>query len=1052
MKRKNCIAWLSLALALTLASTRAAPAGDGRAPDAAGPRTGSISGRIQNVVTGQYLERAQVTITGTDRIAFTDESGTYRLTQVPVGAVVLEIFYTGLDPQTIAVQTHAGRNIEQDVGLNNVARYGQLDNVVKLDRFVVASAKDTEGESLATNEQRFAPNIKNVVATDAFGDVPEGNLAEFMKFLPGVSVTGSDAELETVSLRGLPDNLTSITTDGVQTANANVGGNTRSFQLSEVSIHNVSRIEVTKLPLPSNPADSLAGAVNMVSKSAFERSRAQFNYRVFFSGNSDALSLRPTPETSEKRGYKVLPGLDFDLTVPVSKDFGLVITGLTSNQFNQMHRSGMTWSTSGNGTGASLDKPFLQIHQLDDGPKNTFRRSLSLKADWRVTRNSVLTLGLVASHYYTYYGTMQRIVNTTTNGVPTIAPAAGGVAFSFGNDFTLGATGRGTVTTGTGGFTNQTQANMSGNIRYRFDNGTWRIDAGHSPSRATSDFRQTSHGHFGSMNITLASPVRIKFAGITAIRPDVIQAFDNNNREVDLNNLSNYRLNTANTNPRDVSDAVQVTDLNVRRQISFLPFPAAVQIGGIERVQTRDSRRFSTTWTYNGAAGDLSPAPYRSLVYANQDSYWGFKNIAWASPARAWEAYQANPALFTRTPAQMVTEAQFQIVNSQYLRETVAASYAQTEARLWRNRLNLVTGVRFEKTTDEGLGPLFDPNAVYVRNPDGSFARTPNGARIRRPDAGAVGSIEELRLIRRERGYRAERSYDGYFPSFHLTYNVTENFLARLAYARTYGRPDFSQIIPNSTINESDVDPNAPINPGLVPGTISVVNTGLRPWKANNFDLSLEYYSPQGGLFSAGVFMKEIRDFFGSAVRVATAADLAALDLDPGFVGWQLSTKFNVPDLVRIEGVELNFRHSLRPLGRWGESITVFANATKLNLIGEKGADFSGFIAESINWGFTFKRAPAIFMAKWNFQGDQKLAATPAFGPDAFQYRKARTNLDLNLDYQLGKRLSFFATARSIFNQPTVLLTYGSQTPRYARQSRAAEYGVYLSAGIKGTF
>ena len=38
--------------------------------------------------------------------------------------------------------------------------------------------------------------------------------------------------------------------------------------------NNISRIEVTKVPTPSTPADSLAGSVNMVPRSAFERARA----------------------------------------------------------------------------------------------------------------------------------------------------------------------------------------------------------------------------------------------------------------------------------------------------------------------------------------------------------------------------------------------------------------------------------------------------------------------------------------------------------------------------------------------------------------------------------------------------------------------------------------------------------------------------------------------------------------------------------------------------------------------------------------------------------
>ena len=34
-------------------------------------------------------------------------------------------------------------------------------------------------------------------------------------------------------------------------------------------------------------------------------------------------------------------------------------------------------------------------------------------------------------------------------------------------------------------------------------------------------------------------------------------------------------------------------------------------------------------------------------------------------------------------------------------------------------------------------------------------------------------------------------------------------------------------------------------------GTIDIRNSGLKPWTADNYDLSLEYYTAQGGVFSA---------------------------------------------------------------------------------------------------------------------------------------------------------------------------------------------------------
>ncbi|MBI4624693.1 MAG: TonB-dependent receptor [Verrucomicrobia bacterium] len=165
----------------------------------------------------------------------------------------------------------------------------------------------------------------------------------------------------------------------------------------------------------------------------------------------------------------------------------------------------------------------------------------------------------------------------------------------------------------------------------------------------------------------------------------------------------------------------------------------------------------------------------------------------------------------------MVAAETFRRANSEYIEEAVSALYLQGEVRLFKNRLNLVTGVRFEQTKSDGQGLLNDPNAVYVRNANGSFARNAQGARIRKPEAGAVNSIEQLRLTHTERGASAQRSYEGYYPSLHFNYNFTENFIGRLAYARTYGRPNFNEVIPNATINEADLDQEELENPHYRP-------------------------------------------------------------------------------------------------------------------------------------------------------------------------------------------------------------------------------------------
>jgi hypothetical protein len=335
-----------LLLLVTLLPGSAAPAAS--APTAAAPHaTAGVSGRIQNLVTGQYLTNVRVAVRGTDRVVFTDDSGIYRLTGLPPGAVMLEIFFTGLDPQQIPLQLAAGEGATRDVGLTSVARYGQNADAVKLDAFVVATSRDTEGEALATNEQRFAANIKNVISTDTFGDMAEGNVGEFLKYLPGITGDHDDAQINTVSLRGFSTNLTLVMADGAQLANANFNGSSRTFQFSQLAINNVSRIEVAKVPTPSTPADSMAGSVNMISKSAFERSRAELRYRLYAAGNGDHLTLAKRPHSYERRQRKVMPGVDFDYTLPVNKNFGVVITGSRSQSAGEEDHSTLLYNAAG---------------------------------------------------------------------------------------------------------------------------------------------------------------------------------------------------------------------------------------------------------------------------------------------------------------------------------------------------------------------------------------------------------------------------------------------------------------------------------------------------------------------------------------------------------------------------------------------------------------------------------------------------------------------------------------------------------------------------------
>lgn len=1024
-------------------------------PPAGGPAagTGTISGRVQNVVTGQFLNKARVTLKGTTTTVYTDNFGVYQIVAVPAGPATLEVFYTDLDPVTLTLEVPAGGAVEQNVDLTSVKRYGTDASTVRLDAFVVSQDKETDNQAIATNEQRFAPNIKNVMSTDSLGDVLGGSVGEFIKFLPGVTVENDLADVAGISVRGIGGAMTSIMNDGAPASNIWVS-TSRTVDIRSMALNDISRIELSKVPTPSTPADSLAGSVNMISKSAFERSGRQLRYSLNLVGNSENLTFDRTPHSHlDRQTYKILPGANVDFTWPVTKTFGIVIAGTHAEVFNEQHRTLQTWTAAGTGTNAvsaSFANPFLSALALLDGPRNIIRNTLSVKADWKVTHNGVLSVGHVASRTDTRIGSLSMNWTTGTNGTPT--PATG-VPMTWGPTFTIGATGRGTLSNnGTNQLINQITDTST--VSYRYDNGQWRVEAGVSRSASETKRRYADAGFFLQAIAVNRDPVRVSFRDISGARPGIVEVFNNANQLVDYSNIDNYRGTTANNSTLDYKSGTNNGYLNVRRSLNFLPVPTALQVGGSRREQMLDTNNSTEAWTFmgpDGASPNASMAPYTMQVYRNVDPGYGFPTIPWISPSRAWNAFLANPRLYQKTDAQRATELNSAVDASERIDETVQSAYVQAETNLFRNRLRVLGGVRFEHTEDLGQGGINDADAVYQRNADGSFVRNAAGARIRRADAGAAGSYAEALLRRKFRASFSKKIYSGYYPSVHLTYNATENFLVRAAYAKTYGRPNFSDIIPRAVATGLDLDDDDPTPPATGRGTLTIRNPALKPWTADNFDLSAEYYTDNGGLLSAGVFRKDLQNFFGDSSRFATPELIAEMGLDPRYLNWNIVTKFNSGN-ARITGAEVNIKQSLRMLGKWGSYVTLFANGTKLQLDGNPGASFTSFIPKSGNWGATFAPKRFTLTARWNYRGLDKRAPLAAYGPNGYEYIQARTVLDISTSYQLTKRLSVIGSANNIFNQPMRFLRYGDLTPGYAKQYAEQEYGIQMAVGLRGSF
>ena len=292
--------------------------------------TGTVEGRVFNPGTGEYLEFVRITVEGTALETFTDSSGEFRLANVPAGAAKLMAFRTGVPPQTISVAVAAGQVAQQNIELSYTRPSAARETAIKLDAFVVGTSKQMDGAAIAINTQRFAANTMNVVAANEFGPVADGGVGEVLKSVPGVAIArGGFGDAYQISINGTPPRNVPITVGGISLANSASGLN-RFTGMQQSSINNFSRIEIIYTPTPETSAAALAGTVNMVPLSAFERSKPVVNVNVSMMMRDNDRSFRRTPGPLHEPARKVQPGSDFSAIVPVNDRFGFTFSGSAS--------------------------------------------------------------------------------------------------------------------------------------------------------------------------------------------------------------------------------------------------------------------------------------------------------------------------------------------------------------------------------------------------------------------------------------------------------------------------------------------------------------------------------------------------------------------------------------------------------------------------------------------------------------------------------------------------------------------------------------------------
>jgi TonB-dependent receptor len=1019
---------LTVALLLSLCLPRSVTAATSNPASATRTEQGAIEGRVQNGSTGDFLKNAWVRLESGKGAVATDEAGHFRITGIPAGTFQVTASYVGLDSQTKAIT----------VGPNQVQRVEfelRSSEIVEMDKFVVLNRREENAQALAMNQQRQSPNIKNVVAFDEYPQGSDNNISDFIQYIPGVSINYSGRSGIAASVRGLPPEMSTVTIDGADVASM-FGGNSRQTSLLTVPTTNVSTVEVTKVPTPDMPANGLGSNINITTRSGFERATPLLKYEfttAFDPQYGFKLSDRIGPHSS-MTGPTIRPSFDLNYQYPVNKS--LTITLAASNRLNYYGQENATLPNWDRVAGFQTSVQTLRLAQLVNV------RTATLGVDWKLGETNIFKANL---------SFRERLADQGNHGLQATYGAG-----ATGNDsFTQGAA----TAVGTMAQTNSWQkiGNNTVHSSFKFTHlgDVWKIEGLTSYSVARFKYVPGDQaGYFGSTSITIPNLV-LRGEGRSGpgdraadLAPAVVTARDRSGNLVSIYDGNLYSINSATVDNQGSLTHKAQFRMDIGRDLPT-SFPLRLKTGGATVLEYQ--KIYTRTLSYNfrptASVADRQARNYDLIntEYSNsQDPLLGGQ-VQWVGPARLFDLFRARPDYFVLNETNAY---QTNVLNSKKFTETISAGYVRLESRLLKNRLWLVGGVRYERTDDEGFGPQVDPNAQYRKNSDGSLARDASGRRI----PITTDPLAVARLVYKERGSSAKTDYDGLYPSLNSSFELRNDLVLRFGYARTIGRPNLPSIIPGvtySTITETSTQQD-----------ITVINSRLRPWTANNFDLSMESYLIKDGFGSIGAFQKNLRNFFTSTAIPGTPENLAQYGVIASAgdaLQYNIITRGNGGD-ARVRGLEFSYRQSFGFIGKWGKSLQAFLNHTRSSLSGSATADFTGFNPRSLSWGLTWSRPRYVIKYSSNLQDEVQrtaVAASATVPPGTYNYQAKLRRDTVSFEFAVRSRVRVFASVQDL-NTPGgyhfKLLQYAPGTPKYMRPTRIIEWGVSAIFGVKGEF
>lgn len=937
------------------------PRSDAAEAAVAASGTGTLTGWVSNAATRDLLRGATIVLPQLGRSALSDDTGVFVFSNLPAGEHEVIASYVGLDVIRDRVAIPSGAITRRNFDL--------ASGVYKLGAFTVSGQR--EGGAATITLQRNANNVKNIVAMDSYGDVPNMSAGEVAALLPGISVTvADDGPVSGIMVRGMAASLNRVTVDGGLIAGS---GMNRSFAPERYTGAMFDQLELTKGQTPDKGADSLGGSIDLKSRSPLSmREKRRVNYTV-----AARYAAPFTEQVRFREQHRLHPLVNvgyqevFDLAGG-ERNLGVSVQGFYSENANGLFATTRDFENT-------LTTP-AYVWSYGTSEKYNNRKQSSVKAitDFRLSPSSKFRFN--SSYVDSEEPTVRNFFTnaTTTQAVGTTGTA--GILPGYTDRITRVRAAAGS------------QINLDARVFSVFDR-TGEVGFGgeHAFNRLQLDYkaayswqeRNTGNGKSGAALQTRLSAIGwILDRTQSDLYPRFIQT-----EGPDMTNPANYRpiANGLVTRDNDVDEVVKDVRANARYPLPTT-LPLFVKTGVQWRRDAIDDLARNRRWSYLGT--DALPTD-PSLIFWDA-TRMGRPIPQWQPSMFVRERQLVSPELWRED---LYFREQTRYTGVDGVTETITAGYLMSEGRLGSSGLlagtSYIVGVRTEKTETSGWG--------WVR------ARAPST--VAQQVADPVGSaVRDYANNRRVTG----SSYTKSFPSVHLAQNVGANVKARLSWSTSFGRPGMNNFVPNETANETNQ-------------TLTINNPGLLPQTASNWDATLDYYFEPLGNLSVGWFHKTIKDFIVTGIQNGTVARDANNGFGGEYQGFTLLTSAN-GGTAYVQGWEFAYQHQFTFLPGPLKGIGLVANVTLLDTHGDFGGtavrrtgEVAGFIPRTGNLIVSWRHRRVGARVRINYSGDY-ITNYSAVSSARSLYVMSRTIVNTSLAYELRPNLSLTCDVANLTN------------------------------------